>query len=81
MAARIHLFGASGCGATTLGAALGQRLGVPHLEADDYYWLPTDPPFTDKYPRRNVGAASANGCKGTTIGCSAEVRSTTGARA
>lgn len=51
MAARIHLFGASGCGATTLGAALGQRLGVPHLEADDYYWLPTDPPFTDKYPK------------------------------
>lgn len=51
MAARIHLFGASGCGATTLGAALGARLGVPHLEADDYYWLPTDPPFTDKYPK------------------------------
>lgn len=51
MAARIHLFGASGCGATTLGAALGKRLGVPHLEADDYYWLPTDPPFTEKVPK------------------------------
>ncbi len=51
MATRIHLFGASGCGATTLGAAIGQRLGIPHLEADDYYWLPTDPPFTDKYPK------------------------------
>lgn len=51
MATRIHLFGASGCGATTLGAAVGERLGIPHLEADDYYWLPTDPPFTDKYPK------------------------------
>lgn len=51
MATRIHLFGASGSGTTTLGAALGERLGIPHLEADDYYWLPTDPPFTDKYPK------------------------------
>ncbi len=51
MATRIHLFGASGCGATTLGAVLGERLDVPHLEADDYYWVPTDPPFTDKYPK------------------------------
>ena len=49
-ATRIHLFGASGCGATTLGAVLGERLDVPHLEADNYYWVPTDPPFTDKYP-------------------------------
>ena len=35
MATRIHLFGASGCGATTRGAVLGERLDVPHLEADD----------------------------------------------
>jgi hypothetical protein len=23
---------------------------VPHADADDYFWLPTDPPYTDKRP-------------------------------
>ena len=26
------------------------RLGVPHLDTDDFYWLPTNPPFTTKRP-------------------------------
>jgi adenylate kinase family enzyme len=42
---RIHLVGASGSGTTTLGRALAQHLGVPHFDADDYYWLPTEPKF------------------------------------
>jgi adenylate kinase family enzyme len=44
--ARIHIFGASGSGTTTLGAALAARLGCPHEDTDTYFWLPTDPPFT-----------------------------------
>ena len=46
----IHLFGASGSGTTTLGRALAQALGYRHLDTDDYFWLPTDPAFTQKRP-------------------------------
>jgi adenylate kinase family enzyme len=42
---RIHITGAAGSGCTTLGRALGERLGCPHLDTDTYWWLPTDPPF------------------------------------
>jgi adenylate kinase family enzyme len=42
---RIHILGASGSGTTTLGAALAERSGARHLDTDDYFWLPTDPPF------------------------------------
>lgn len=45
---RIHVTGASGSGTSTLAAALAVALGGVHLEADDYYWLPTSPPFTTK---------------------------------
>ena len=46
----IHIFGASGSGTTSLGAALGARLGIKHLDTDDYYWQLTDPPFMAKHP-------------------------------
>jgi len=42
---RVHILGASGSGTSTLGRALAARLGCPHLDVDDYFWLPTDPPF------------------------------------
>jgi adenylate kinase family enzyme len=42
---RVHVVGASGSGTTTLGRALAADLGCPHLDTDDYFWLPTDPPF------------------------------------
>ena len=45
---RIHIFGASGSGTTTLGKALAGRLRAKFLDTDSYYWLPTDPPFTGK---------------------------------
>lgn len=48
---RIHITGASGSGTSTLGAALAAAVGGVHLEADDYYWLPTAPPFTTKRDR------------------------------
>jgi len=43
---RIHILGASGSGTTTLGRALATRLQCPRFDTDDYFWLPTDPPYT-----------------------------------
>jgi adenylate kinase family enzyme len=45
---RVHIFGAPGCGSTTLGRALAQRLVCQHVDADDVYWLPTIPPYQIK---------------------------------
>ena len=42
---RIHIFGASGAGTTTLGRAVADALAIPHHDTDDYYWLPTTPPY------------------------------------
>jgi adenylate kinase family enzyme len=42
---RVHVFGAAGCGSTTLAWALARRLACQHLDVDDFYWLPTTPPF------------------------------------
>ncbi|MFH1373563.1 MAG: AAA family ATPase [bacterium] len=42
---RIHLFGAAGSGTTTMGRALAQHLHFPHFDTDDYFWLPTNPPY------------------------------------
>ncbi|MCP3471114.1 hypothetical protein NLM33_12330 [Bradyrhizobium sp. CCGUVB1N3] len=42
---RIHLMGASGSGVTTLGRALADKLALPHHDTDDYFWLPTAPPY------------------------------------
>lgn len=43
---RVHVMGASGAGATSLGIELATTLDVPHLDSDDFYWMPTDPPYT-----------------------------------
>ena len=45
---RIHIFGASGSGTTTLGKALAKQLSLTFFDADDYYWQKTEPPFTLK---------------------------------
>jgi adenylate kinase family enzyme len=45
---RIHITGGSGTGTTTLAAALAQELSLHHADADNYYWLPTSPPFKEK---------------------------------
>ncbi|TYO62764.1 hypothetical protein FXV83_31165 [Bradyrhizobium hipponense] len=47
---RIHLMGASGSGVTTLGRALADRLALPHHDSDDYFWLPTAPPYQTTRP-------------------------------
>lgn len=45
---RVGITGGSGCGVTTLGRALADRLGAAHIDTDDYHWLPTDPPYQVK---------------------------------
>ncbi|HEX4196047.1 MAG TPA: AAA family ATPase [Caulobacteraceae bacterium] len=45
MAPHIHITGASGCGVSTLGAGLATRLGCAHLDTDEFYWTPSEPPF------------------------------------
>jgi adenylate kinase family enzyme len=50
---RVHIVGASGSGTTTLGAALAARVDARHLDTDDYFWLPTDPPFETPRPVRD----------------------------
>ena len=46
----IHIFGASGSGTTTLARCIAERWGFVHLDSDDFFWLPTDPPYTHKRP-------------------------------
>ena len=40
--------GASGSGTTTLGQYLADRLDFGFLDADDFYWIATDPPYQEK---------------------------------
>lgn len=47
---RIHVLGASGTGTTTLGFAVSREYGHRHLDTDDFFWLPTDPPYDQKRP-------------------------------
>lgn len=47
---RLHVAGASGSGTTTLARAVADAWGVPHADSDDYFWLPTNPPYTRKRP-------------------------------
>lgn len=40
--------GASGSGTTTLGKAIARAWGAQFLDADDYFWLKTDPPYKER---------------------------------
>ena len=48
---RIHILGAAGAGTSTLGCALAARLRVLWFDSDNYYWLPTAPPYAHKRPK------------------------------
>jgi len=57
---RIYVFGASGSGTTTLGAAVAEELQIVHVDCDDHYWAQTDPPFSQKRePAARVESMSA----------------------
>lgn len=51
MIKRIHILGASASGTTTLAKALSEETGYCHFDTDEYFWIPTDVPFTQK---RNI---------------------------
>ncbi|MGI4742709.1 MAG: hypothetical protein ACRYG7_46725 [Janthinobacterium lividum] len=58
---KLHVFGASGSGTTTLGHALATALGWPYFDTDDYFWLPTLPLYSVRRPaqERNAQLAAA----------------------
>lgn len=45
---RIHIFGASGSGVTTLGKLLSKKLNIEYFDSDDFFWLTSPVPFTHK---------------------------------
>lgn len=47
----IHIYGASGSGTTTLGKKICDMLGYKFMDTDDYFWLPTNPQYTQKRPK------------------------------
>ena len=77
----IHITGASGSGATTLGVALARALNARHLDGDDYYWLPTSPPFETKRQsadrlallRADLASSATAVLSGSIVGWGAEV--------
>jgi adenylate kinase family enzyme len=54
---KLHIFGASGAGVTTLGQALGAALEIPYFDSDAYFWTPSAPPFTVRRPPAERDAA------------------------
>ena len=49
---KIHLFGASGAGVTTLGTTLE----APYFDSDDYFWGPSNGPFAVRRPKNECNA-------------------------
>ncbi|MBI3233583.1 MAG: AAA family ATPase [Bacteroidetes bacterium] len=45
---KIHIFGASGSGVTTLGNELSKRISTPYFDCDDYFWEESELPYTKK---------------------------------
>lgn len=46
---QLLITGGPGSGATTLGARLSKKLGIPQIDSDDYFHKPTEPPFQEQY--------------------------------
>lgn len=44
----IHIYGASGSGTSTIGKFIADKLGYFFMDTDDYFWEPTNPPYTIK---------------------------------
>jgi adenylate kinase family enzyme len=45
---RVLVTGASGSGTSTLARTVAARIQAAFYDGDDYFWLPTSPPFKDK---------------------------------
>ena len=50
MKQKIHMFGASGSGTSSIARAVCERLGHQHFDTDNYLWFPTADPFTELRP-------------------------------
>ena len=46
MKRRIHIFGSSGSGTSSIGKAVCNEIGYEHFDSDNYLWLPTEEPYT-----------------------------------
>lgn len=46
MKQKLHIFGASGSGTTTIAKIIRDRLGHEHFDSDNYFWQNTKDPFT-----------------------------------
>lgn len=44
----IHIYGASGSGTTTLAKHIHNNMNYFFMDTDDYFWLPTNPPYIEK---------------------------------
>jgi uridine kinase len=51
-ALHVLITGAAGSGTSTLADALATAIGGTALEADDFFWLPSDPPYRHKRDAR-----------------------------
>lgn len=51
MKQKIHIFGASGSGTTSVAGKVCDALGYKHFDSDRYFWLPTEDPFTAERPQ------------------------------
>ena len=47
----IHIYGASGSGTSAIGRFISDKLGYFFMDTDDYFWEPTNPPYTLKRNR------------------------------
>jgi len=67
----IIVFGASGSGCTTLGRELARLLNFEHFDTDDYFFVPTDPPFTQERSLHERVALLCSAIKGNFVlsGC------------
>lgn len=69
----IYIFGASGSGTSTLGRALSEQLGYKWMDTDDYFWMPTNPPFSiqrEKAERVRLMCEDIERCENVVIsGC------------
>lgn len=77
---RLLITGAAGAGTTTLGRALAERWGGRFVDADDFFWLPSEPPYQvrrDQEERRALMRAALESPKvvvaGSVMGWGAEI--------